>query len=98
MRSGGGTYSGSRRSKEDQCPEVGRPLVAQSASSVDQSTDAISLDGRAGERRAPASSSGGSLAALEELLLRVGGLGLLVGIAEDGAEDGERDGVVVDCA
>lgn len=35
---------------------------------------------------------------MQELLLGVGGLGAVVGVAEDGAEDGEGGGVVEDRA
>lgn len=101
MRSGcdgARTYRRSRASHEDQTAHVGSALVAEGASGIEQSTDAVRLDTGADEGGTPGGSGGSSLLALEELLLGVGGLGLAVGVAEDGAEDGKRDGVVVDRA
>lgn len=94
----GPTYRGSRAGKEDQAAEVGGALVGESASGVDESTDTVRLDSGANEGSAPSDSGGGGLLGLEELLLGVGGLSLTIGVAEDGAEDGKRDGVVVDGA
>ena len=56
------------------------------------------MEGRADERRAPGDGGGRGLLRASELLLRVGGLGALVGGAEDGAEDGELNAVVEDGA
>lgn len=92
------TYGRSGAGEEDQGTEVGSTLVGESASGVDERTDTVGLDGRADEGSAPGSGGGGSLLGLEELLLGVGGLGLTVGVAEDGAENGKGDGVVVDRA
>merc|ERR1712111_273823 len=83
----------SRASHEDQTAHVGSALVAQGASGVQEGTDTIRLDTGADEGSTPGGGGGSSLLALEELLLGVGGLGLAVGVAEDGAEDGEGDGV-----
>lgn len=92
------SYGRSRAGEEDQAAEVGGALVGESTSGVDESTDTVRLDGRADEGSAPGGSGRGGLLGLEELLLGVGGLGLAVGVAEDGAEDGKGDGVVVDGA
>jgi hypothetical protein len=92
------TYRRSRAGEEDQAAEVGGALVGESASGVDEGTNTVRLDGRADEGSSPGGGGRGSLLRLEELLLGVGGLGLTVGVAEDGAEDGEGDGVVVDGA
>jgi hypothetical protein len=94
----GDAYGRSGGGEEDQRSEVGGALVGESASGVDEGTDTVGLDGRADEGSTPGSGGGGSLLGLEELLLGVGGLGLAVGVAEDGAEDGKGDGVVVDGA
>ena len=94
----GDSYGRSGGGEEDQRSEVGGALVGESASGVDEGTDTVGLDGGADEGSTPGSGGGGSLLGLEELLLGVGGLGLAVGVAEDGAEDGEGDGVVVDGA
>jgi len=51
----------SRASEENQGAEVGSTLVAESASSIDQSTNTVGLDGRANKGSSPCSSSGGSL-------------------------------------
>lgn len=56
------------------------------------------MDGATDERGAPGSSGRGSLLRLDELLLGVGSLGTVVGVAEDGAEDCKRGGVVEDGA
>ena len=94
----GDAYGRSGGGEEDQRSEVGGALVGESASGVDEGADTVGLDGGADEGSTPGSGGGGSLLGLEELLLGVGGLGLAVGVAEDGAEDGEGDGVVVDGA
>merc|ERR1711939_1060551 len=83
----------SRASQEDQTAHV-----AQGAGGVQEGTDTVRLDTGADEGGTPCGGGGSSLLALEELLLGVGGLGLAVGVTEDGAEDGEGDGVVVDRA
>ena len=94
----GDAYGRSGGGEEDQRSEVGGALVGESASGVDEGTDTVGLDGGADEGSTPGSGGGGGLLGLEELLLGVGGLGLAVGVAEDGAEDGKGDGVVVDGA
>ena len=93
-----GTYGRSRGGEEDQRAEVGSALVGESAGSVDESTNTVGLDGGADEGSAPGGGGRGGLLRLEELLLGVGGLSLAVGVAEDRAEDGKGDGVVVDGA
>ena len=92
------SYRGSRAGEEDQRAEVGSALVRESASGVDEGTDTVRLDGRADEGSTPGRGGRGSLLGLEELLLGVGGLGLTVGVTEDGAEDSKGDGVAVDGA
>jgi hypothetical protein len=88
------SYRWCRGSKEDQRAEVSSALVGQSASGIDQSTNTVCLDGRAGDGGTPSGGGRGSLLGLDELLLRVGGLGAVVGITEDWAEDGKGSGVV----
>lgn len=88
------TYGRSGRGSEDQATEVSSALVGESASGVEESTNTVGLEGRAGEGSTPGSGSRGSLLGLEELLLGVGSLGLTVGVTEDGAEDGEGGEVV----
>jgi hypothetical protein len=88
------TYGGGGRCEEDQRAEVGSSLVGESASSVDQSTDTVCLDGRSDDRATPRGGSGRGLLAVKVLLFGVGLLRAAVGITEDGAENGERDGVV----
>lgn len=92
------TYRRSRAGEEDQAAEVGGALVGESASGVDEGTNTVRLDSRADEGSTPGGGGRGGLLGLEELLLGVGGLGLTVGVAEDGAENGKGDGVVVDGA
>lgn len=92
------TYRWSRRGSEDQSTEVCSALVGESASGLEQSSNTVGLEGRAGEGSSPGSASRGGLLGLEELLRRVGGLGLAVGFAEDRAEDGEGGDVVKDSA
>jgi len=89
------TYRRSSRSEEDESTEVRSTLLGHCASSVDKSTDTVGLDGRAGDGATPCGSSGGSLLGLEELLLGVGGLGAVVGLAKEGAHHGEREGMAV---
>jgi hypothetical protein len=88
------TYGGGGRCEEDQRAEVGSSLVGESASSVDQSTDTVCLDGRSDDRATPRGGGSRSLLAVEVLLLGVGLLRAAVGVTENGAENGERDGVV----
>lgn len=88
------TYRGSGGGHEDEGAKVGSALVAQGASGVDQSTDAVRLDGGTGERAGPGGGGASGLLGLEELLFGVGGLSLSVGVTEDRAEDCEGDGVV----
>lgn len=88
------TYTGSRSSEEDETTEISSTLVAQSTSSVDQSTDTVRLESRADERRTPGEGSAAGLLGADELLLGVGDLGALVGGTEDGGEDGELNTVV----
>lgn len=92
------TYRRRRSSHEDQPAKISSSLVAHSPSSIDQSTDTVRLKSGAAERGAVKGQSGGGLLRLEELLLAVGGLGPVVGVAEDGREDGERGGVGEDRA
>lgn len=94
----GKTYGRSRAGEEDQAAEVGGALVGESAGGVDEGTNTVGLDGRADEGSTPGGGGRGSLLGLEELLLGVGGLGLTVGVTEDGAKHGKGDGVVVDGA
>lgn len=49
----GETYGRGRSGEEDQRAEVGSALVAQSASGIDESTDAIGLQRGPDERCAP---------------------------------------------
>ena len=72
--------------------------MAQDTSGHKQSTDAIGLKGTASEGGSPGSGSAGSLLRLGKLLFGVGGLGAVVGVAEDGSEDGEGDEVGVGSA
>lgn len=92
------TYRGSGAGKEDECSEVSGALVGQSAGGVDQSTNTVSLNSGSDERGAPGKASRGGLARLEKLLLGVGGLGLAVGVTEQGGQDGEGSDVVEDGA
>lgn len=83
------TYTGSRAGEEDQCAQVRSALVAQSAGGVDQSSHTVSLDGASNQGTTPCGSSTGGLLGLDELLLRVGRLGTVVGVTENGGEDAE---------
>jgi hypothetical protein len=88
------TYTGSSGSGKDETTEVGSALVAQSTSGVDKGADTIALESRADKGGAPGDGGRGRLLGLDELLLGVGELGALVGLAEDGAQDRELDAVV----
>jgi hypothetical protein len=83
----GQTYCGSRGSHEDDSTEVRSTLVAQSTSGVDESADAIALEGGADEGSAPGNGGGAGLPGVQKLILGVGELGTLVGLAEEGSED-----------
>lgn len=92
------TYGRSRGGEEDEAAEVGGTLVAESSGSVDESAYTVGLKGRADEGGSPGDSGGRSLAGSEELLLGVGSLGALIGLAKEGGEDGELNGLVEDGA
>lgn len=68
--------------------------MAQCARSIEQCTHAITLQGRAHKGRAPGESCAAGFARADKLLLGVGGLGSVVGLAKDGSEDDEVDAVV----
>ena len=89
-----GAYGRSGGGSEDQTTEVGGALVGEGTGGVEKSTNTVGLEGRAGKGSTPGSGGRSSLLGLEELLLGVSGLGLAVGVAEDGAEDGQRGEVV----
>lgn len=88
------TYRWSRAGHEDQRSEVCSTLVGKSTSSVQESTNTVGLDGRADNASSPCGGGRSSLLGLDELLLAVGGLGAVVGVTEDWAENGEGGGVV----
>lgn len=88
------TYTRSSGSGKDETTEVGSALVAQGAGGVDEGANTITLEGRADKGGAPGDGGRGRLLGLDELLLGVGELGALVGLAEDGAQDRELDAVV----
>ena len=90
----GKTYRRSRGGGKDQSTQVRSALVAEGAGGVEQSTDAVALQGRADERGAPGDGGAAGLAGADELLLGVGGLCAVVRLAEDGGEDDEVDAVV----
>jgi hypothetical protein len=92
------TYSWSSASEEDQAAQVGSALVGESASGVDQSTNAIGLESGSEQRAAPSGSSGCGLFGLEELLFAVGGLGAVIRVSEQRAHHGERRDMVEDGA
>lgn len=88
------TYTGSSSSEEDQTTQVGSALVAQGTSGIDEGADAVTLQRGADERGAPGEGGAAGLLGAGELLLGVGGLGALVGGAEQRGEDGELNTVV----
>ncbi len=90
----GQTYTGSSSGSKDETAEVGGALVGQSTGSVDESGDAVRLETSADKRGAPGGGGTGSLLGLDELLLGVGRLGALVGLAKQRREDGELNAVV----
>jgi len=90
----GMTYRRCAGSKEDQRTKVRSTLVAESTSSVDQSTNTVGLDGRAKDGAAVCGGGTSSLLRLEEFLLGVGFLCLPVGVSEHGRENTEGDDVV----
>lgn len=84
---GRGTYAGSRGSEEDETAEVGGALVGERAGGVDEGADSVGLEGGADEGGTPGDGGGAGLLGAEEFLLAVGGLGALVGLAEEGGQD-----------
>lgn len=92
------TYSRSASSRKDQTAEVRRALVAEGAGGVDEGTNTVRLERRADEGGTPRNGGTGGFPRADELLLGVGSLGALVGLAEEGAEHGELGGVVEDGA
>ena len=94
----GNTHGRRRAGHEDQAAQVGRSLVAEGAGGVDQGADSVRLDGRADERRTPGCRRRCGFLGLDKFLGRVGPLGAVVGVAEDGSQDGQRGRVVEDGA
>lgn len=88
------TYGRSRGSSEDETTEVGSALVAQGASGVNEGGDTVALETRAQEGGAPSDGGIGGLLGLDELLLGVGQLVAVVGLAENGGQDGELNALV----
>lgn len=72
----------------NQTTEVGSALVGKNAGVGEEGGDGVGLNTRADEVGAPEGDGRGGLRGAEELLLAVGGAGLLIGFAEDGGEDG----------
>jgi hypothetical protein len=81
------TYRRSRGSEEDQTAQVRSALVAESSSSVDESTDTVRLQRRSNQRRTPRHGRRRSLPRSDELLLGVGHLSTLVGLPEQRRQD-----------
>lgn len=79
---------------KDETAQVGSALVAQGAGGVDEGAHTVGLERRADEGGAPGDGGGGSLLGLDELLLGVGELGAVVGLAEERRQDRELDAVV----
>lgn len=92
------TYRRTVRCHEDETSQVGGALVAQSTGGIDESGNAVGLNGRADDGRAPGRGRGGRLLGLEKLLLAVSCLGAVVGVAEQGGQDGGRRDLVEDDA
>jgi hypothetical protein len=83
----GRTHGRGRRGHEDEPAEVRGALVAEGAGGVDQGADAVALESGADESGAPGGDGRRGLLGADELLLGVGRLGALVGLAEEGRED-----------
>jgi hypothetical protein len=83
-----------RGGSEDETAEVGSALVAQSTGSVDEGGDTVALETRAEEGSTPGNGGVGGLGRLGELLLGVGGLVAVVGLTEDGGQDGKLNALV----
>lgn len=92
------TYTGGSSGSEDETTEVGSALVAQGAGGVDEGSNTVGLETSSDKGSAPGDGSTSSLLGLEELLLGVGSLGALVGLAEEGSHDGELNTMVEDGA
>ena len=76
----GKAYAWCRASEENQTSEISSSFVAQDAGGVDQSANAVGLNGAADDRRSISSSGAGGLFRLEEFFLRVRSLGTTVGV------------------
>lgn len=92
------TYTWGGAGHEDQAAEIGGTLVAERSGGIDQGSHAVGLHGATDKGRSPGGGGAGGFLGLQELFLGVGGLGAVVGVTEDRAKDGERDGVAVDGA
>lgn len=85
-------------SEENQASKVSSSFVAQNTGSVDQSTNAVRLNGAADDGRSISGSGSGGLLRLEELLLRVRSLSTMISFTKEGSEYGERCCVIEDRA
>ena len=92
------TYAWSSTSHKDQSTKVRGTFSRHGTIDSQKSSDTISLEGGPSQRRAPSGSGTGGLTRLEEFLLGVGGLGFLVGVAEDGGQDCQAGAVGEDGA
>lgn len=94
---GNKTYAGGRASEEDQGAKVSSTLVTESTGGVDQGSHTVGLYGTADKGTTPCSCGTSSFLRLDELLLRVGSLGAVVGVAEDRGENTQRGCVGEEC-
>lgn len=91
------TYTRSRGCKEDECSQVRGALVAKCTGSIDKCSNTVGLHSASNEGAAPSCGGTGSLLRLDELLLRVGSLGAVVGVTKDRGQDAQGSCVGEDC-
>ena len=94
----GVSYRRSRTSHKDQTPQIRRTLITEGTGCINQRTHTIRLDRGSNEGSAPCSGSRSRFLGLHEFFFGVRGLGPVVGVSEDRAEDCQGGGVVEDCA
>ena len=87
------TYAGCGARQEDKSTEIGGALVAQGTGGDHESTNTVGLSDATDDGGTICCGGAGGFLGLNKFLLGIRGLGTVVGVSKERAEDGERCGV-----